>query len=537
MATAAPAQSLAYLLDPSLYGNQIDIGNQQAIAGALLQSGLSPMGDTQIAGNVAIRNSPVQGLAKIAQLLSGIDMQQNLIPRQIQQMYGQAGANMQAVGGIGGQGGGLVPRLPGDQSGMLSSFLLGSDPSKFAELTAAANQPLDIDKMLIAQGIYPGTQKWADAHAVALNKQNSMPIGRGGVLQPDGSMLAPAPSAQEGYSSHFNPQTGQWEQVPQVNGPQAVQAASTAQAAGKAAVVPTVQQGPDQRPVQSTQLLDAQRGGYGGIGNRIPPAVQAQRDQAALQIAQQELQTTPPGPQRDQLIGAIQRMQAGGSPVASTVGTVPQNMTPMDPAAQAGRQGQQDYVQKSWAATSGTAAQAQPIINNLQQIQSYAQQAQTGQQADRLRLVDSVLSLLGSQSAADRQVAGDLLGKNAAQIVARLGSGGGMDTDAARGLLMSAFPNAHMMSQAILEASTNLIAQQKMAQAKAQVMLPVYGKNDPPSYIQQETQFNQAADPRIFQWMSMPPGQAKQAYLMTILKQDPSLGAKAKQLEAMGVTP
>ena len=545
MATA-PAQSLAYLLDPSLYGNAIDIGNQQAIAQALLQSGLTPMGGTEMAGNVAIRRSPTEGLAKIAQLLSGVDIQSQLIPRQMQQMYGQAGANAAAVGGIGGPGQGLVPRLPGDQTGMMSSLMLGSDPSKYAELTAAANQPTDIQKLLAGRGIYPGMPGYAEAFASALNKANSQSVGRGGIVNPDGTVTAPAPAAQEGFSVHFNPQTGQWEQVQMVNGPQAVQAAAAAQAAGKASVNPTVTYGLDGKPQYSTQLLDAQRGGYGGLNvPGMPPSQSAPQGPPNVPGTQGYDPTKPIRFQTTDPTALRASIAASNAPEKATLlaafdkqfGNVMafDDRRPVDPTQQLGRQQQQEYVGKSWTAVTAAASQAQPIINNLQQIQNYAQTAQTGQQADRFRLADSVLALLGSQSATDRQIAGDLLGKNSSQIVARLGSGGGMDTDAARGLLMSAFPNAHMMSAAIMEASTNLIAQQKMVQAKQQVLQPIYAKNDPTAYVNQEAAFSLNADPRLFQWSAMPPGKAKFDYQMTILKQDPSLGMKAKQLEALGV--
>ena len=89
---ATQGMNPAYLLDPSLYGDQQAISQQQELAMMLMKQGISPMGDTQMAGNVALRNSPTQSMAKIAQLLSGQDMlrQSNQAGQAMMQRQSQA---------------------------------------------------------------------------------------------------------------------------------------------------------------------------------------------------------------------------------------------------------------------------------------------------------------------------------------------------------------------------------------------------------------------------------------------------------------
>ena len=231
-----------------------------------------------------------------------------------------------------------------------------------------------------------------------------------------------------------------------------------------------------------------------------------------------------------------QRFPPGSPPQAVPPGAGPSlpGLAGPDPTVQSARAAASDFMSKDFQSQLQKNAASSGTINNLQQIMSLANGARTGQLSDHMRLVDSVLSMMGSQDATQRQIAGDLLGKNSAQIVARLGNGD-MGTDAARQILMSAYPNAHMMAQSIAEASQNLIAQQHREQARAQVLAPHFASQDAPGYIKKASDFDVLADPRIFQWKAMPPGDDKNKYRAAILAQDPSLMDKAKALQAMGV--
>ena len=101
-----------------------------------------------------------------------------------------------------------------------------------------------------------------------------------------------------------------------------------------------------------------------------------------------------------------------------------------------------------------------------------------------------------------------LLDKYHNQIVSRLGQGG-LGTDQARAILDSAYPGKAMNIQAIQEAAGNLKGAQAMIQAKTNLLLDPATNRDTTSYQKMEIQFDQAADPRIWQLQALPPDQQK----------------------------
>ena len=176
-----------------------------------------------------------------------------------------------------------------------------------------------------------------------------------------------------------------------------------------------------------------------------------------------------------------------------------------------------------------------PTVNNyLDQIKELAPGASTGLFTDKLHLVNSLLAMGGSKESATAVTATNLLNKYSNQIVAQLGSGG-MATDAARAILASAYPNAHMNVPAINEAVDSIKSVNDKQMAKAQVLMPSYNAKDPDTYQTLEQKFDLAADPRIFQWKAIQDPAARKAYGAKIMAQDPSLAGKAKTLESLGV--
>lgn len=59
------AQPFWGAIDPSVVTDQAALDRQQALAQFLRQQSLTPMGGTEMAGNVAVRRSPLEGLAKL----------------------------------------------------------------------------------------------------------------------------------------------------------------------------------------------------------------------------------------------------------------------------------------------------------------------------------------------------------------------------------------------------------------------------------------------------------------------------------------
>ena len=202
-------------------------------------------------------------------------------------------------------------------------------------------------------------------------------------------------------------------------------------------------------------------------------------------------------------------------------------------STEAGAVNQQDELSANWKNLTEQNRQAQTTNSYLQSIKGLASKAATGQQADRLNYVNGLLSLAGSDKATDAVTANNLLDKYSNQIVARLGQGG-LGTDAARSILQSAYPNAHMTPQAIHEAADNLIGANQMTQAKTRLLAPLANARNPTEYNNAEMKFDQNADPRIFQYAGITDPAARQAFAKKLMQQDPKIVDKIKALQAMG---
>ena len=200
-------------------------------------------------------------------------------------------------------------------------------------------------------------------------------------------------------------------------------------------------------------------------------------------------------------------------------------------------QGQQDLqtdLTKKWGTLNEANSQAQNTISYLSNIRGLASKAALGQQSDKINFVNGLLSLAGSEKATDAVTANNLLDKYSNQIVARLGTGG-LGTDAARSLLHSAYPNAHMTQGAIGEAVDNLVGASQMTQAKARLLQGDYNARNPQAYNQKEMIFDQNADPRIWQFQNMNP-QQRQAFKASMTPDEQQqFGKQIRELAKLGV--
>jgi hypothetical protein len=243
--------------------------------------------------------------------------------------------------------------------------------------------------------------------------------------------------------------------------------------------------------------------------------------------------------QRQALSTAIALHENGPSGVFGSGATAPSGRAaasaPMGAQtnAESGARNLQDELSKKWTGLSAANSEAQNTTSYLQNIKELAPKAALGQQADRLNYVNGLLSLAGSEKATDAVTANNLLDKYSNQITARL-SANGMGTDSARSILQSAYPNAHMNKDAINEAADNLIGAQQMTQAKAKLLAPLANSRNATEYNNTELKFDQAADPRIFQYANIQDPAARQAFAQKLIKQDPKIVQKIKTLESMG---
>jgi len=202
-------------------------------------------------------------------------------------------------------------------------------------------------------------------------------------------------------------------------------------------------------------------------------------------------------------------------------------------SAEKGAGNLQDELSKKWTDLSAANQQAQGVISNLQNIKTLAAKAAVGPQSDRLNYANGLLSLAGSEKATDAVTANDLLNKYSNQITARL-SAGGMGTDAARSILQSAYPNSHMTPQAINEAADNLQGASQMIQAKTRLLASLRNNGDAQGYNNTEVQFDQNADPRIFQYANIKDPTARAAFAKNLMQQDPTIVNKIQTLQKLG---
>jgi hypothetical protein len=200
---------------------------------------------------------------------------------------------------------------------------------------------------------------------------------------------------------------------------------------------------------------------------------------------------------------------------------------------QGSNDGNVQTVNTHWGQLSNDAANAQTNIGIAQNIKAYADKALTGKQGDKLAAVNGILSIFGQGGQTDISTATDLLQKNMARLslTSRQGAGG---TDAAGALATAANPHGTMTAEAIKDAADQVIGAQQMALAEQKILQPYKLSNDVAGYQQAQTQFNQAADPRIWQFANMNPQQRATFKAGMSPADQQAFGAKIRTLESLG---
>jgi hypothetical protein len=200
---------------------------------------------------------------------------------------------------------------------------------------------------------------------------------------------------------------------------------------------------------------------------------------------------------------------------------------------QGSNDGNVDVVNKHWTAVGNDAQNAQTNIGIAQNIKAYADKALTGKQGDKLAAVNGILSIFGQGGQTDISTATDLLQKNMARLslTSRQGAGG---TDAAGALATAANPHGTMTAEAIKDAADQVIGAQKMALAQQQLLQPFKLNNDVAGYQSTLSKFNQAADPRVWQFQGMTPEQRASFKASMSPADQKAFSSKIRTLEGMG---
>ena len=424
--------------------------------------------------------------------------------------------------------------LPG-LGDMQSRAIAGSmNPSEYMKMYADKAAPqTDITKLMATQGIDPKSPLGQMLVQQAIAKANYIaPVsGRpGGYLRDANGTMTQLPHVPDGFTA-VQGMDGQFHMVPVDGGLAAMQQSAGATALGKAGAEPTTAYSGN-IPIFSTKAQDVGR----ATGNPAPgsglPANDARAGAREIASMQASLPNIKDPASRAMVQEEIARLQGQ----SATYGT-PSIATPVPQmGAVEGAKLSQDELSNKGKSLMADSSQAQTVISRLQNIKMLAPGAITGAESSRRDFFNGLLSLGGIKGAEDAKTASDLVDKNSAQIVSalRLGAGGG-GTDALQSLLSSGNPNRKMTVHAINDAVDQLIASQKMTQAKMQLLQPHYLGRDPVAYGTKENTFDQNADPRIWQLEGLK-GQAQADYIRSLPPEVASeMISKRKALKDLGV--
>ncbi len=488
--------------------------------------------------------------------------QQAMNPNQGGDFSGQA-AQTSAAGGMPPQGMGApaaggamdAPQgaTPAAQSAPAGGSMFGNIPRKVAAFsmltdpnalnTAMLSQyaPTDFQKMMSAAGIDPNSALGRQMLQQNLAKQNyTAPVNArpGSILRDPftNQPLAFNPHVPDNSSPVFDA-SGNVVAMKPINGADAaIAAVEAAKGRGKQESTPTVAFGPGNKPIFSTGGQDLDRAnGTNAALQGLPPAqggMTSSFEGPAEKVL--PLIAAMKDPQeRANAYDAYSRQLTGSGPTQGAASTA---VTPvLPPGADKGAVLSQEELSKKGQSLTADNSSANTVISRLQNIKLLAPGAITGAESSRRDFYNGLLSLAGIKGTEDAKTASDLVDKNSAQIVTALRMGqGGAGTDALQTLLGAANPNRHMTVEAINDAADQLIASQKMNQAKAKLLTPHVLARDPVAYGQKELAFDQAADPRVFQLNSMNDDQAK-AYIKKLSPDDAKALLQSRaQLKALG---
>ena len=152
-------------------------------------------------------------------------------------------------------------------------------------------------------------------------------------------------------------------------------------------------------------------------------------------------------------------------------------------------------ISADFATTVKEAAEAPSRVAIFQNIKKFAPDSFTGVGGQRKELAAGILNAVGIPAYEQEKVNTEELAKNSALLALA-----GGNTDAARALAEIATPNKKLNEKAILAIADQMIGIENMKIAKSNYLTPA--QNDATQYGQRKLQFDQIADPRIFQEMT-----------------------------------
>lgn len=459
-----------------------------------------------------------------------------------------ASAPTATMGGPGASSGGIIPGVPDD----VTRWTVATGGLKgIPGLMTEYNKPTDVQKMLAAANIDPKSSLGQQYVQAWLAKQNYIaPVNaRPGSILRDPNTNKPVafnPHIPDGSAPMFDASGNVTSIVPINNAYPAMANARAATEWGSAETSTSVSYDAAGTPHYSTKAQDLRRAGAvppGQAPSTAPSAsvpLDASKGQYAI-LTQERAKAVASGNTSDvqsidreiSRLPAAARVGGGSDGLSAPPAT---GLTPVPKLGTAtGQENAQNEVSKRWQTLVTQNQEAQNTKSYLDSIKGLAGKAATGPFTDKLQFTNALLSLVGNEKATDATTANALLDKYSNQIVSRLGGSGGLATDSARSILQSAYPNAHMTKEAILEAADNISGAQSMVQAKTELLTKHANARDPSAYSKAEVQFDQNADPRLWQLKNMDQASAQK----WLAAQPPSVQAdlrrRAGNLKMLGV--
>jgi hypothetical protein len=255
----------------------------------------------------------------------------------------------------------------------------------------------------------------------------------------------------------------------------------------------------------------APRGGGGGGGGGPAPQFDiggSPQQQAAI-FADIARNASDPAT-RSAALARLQQIQGGAAPSGApqTFADARTNGVQTGPAIgqSQGAVNAQDELSKAWSSQQQAQAASQTNIGLLQQLKSLADSAVTGYEPAKRQYTAQLGAYLGIPGMDAKASSTDLLDKYSSQLIGSL-SQKGMNTDAARDIVMAGTPNSHMQPQAIKDAVDGLIAREQMTQARTGALQSYALSRDPAGFQSAASRFDSIADPRLWQMRNMTPPQ------------------------------
>lgn len=137
--TSQQAPMAMQMIAPDIAAQQVQLTRQQQIAQALMQQGMTPGGQTQMAGGYAIKNSPLEGINKLAQVLMGGYQQKQADQKQLDLSKALQGRMADILGG----GNGAPPQLAAVPQATPAD-VPAVDPSMPAAMTPSPATPMPV---------------------------------------------------------------------------------------------------------------------------------------------------------------------------------------------------------------------------------------------------------------------------------------------------------------------------------------------------------------------------------------------------------